>query len=153
MDLTIDTRTATEYGVVRTFADLVFTWTGGSYVGAGSATAGSATLYNSTTSTIGGAQLGVYHAFIQSLGSRLVARLDSSTRRGRAIRLAGPDTLPGDSTTSPCDQVKRAVRPCRSIAICNGSERRLPRRTCVSNLSHPGRGRCTAGTVSGPPAG
>ena len=34
-DLTIDTRTATEYGVVRTFAELVFTWTGGEYVGNG----------------------------------------------------------------------------------------------------------------------
>src|SRR6267143_1183725 len=40
MDLTVDTRTATEYGVIRTFADMVFTWTGGSYVGAGSAAAG-----------------------------------------------------------------------------------------------------------------
>ena len=29
MDFTVDTRTATEYGVVRTYADLVFTWTGG----------------------------------------------------------------------------------------------------------------------------
>src|SRR5436309_10811193 len=30
-DFTIDTRTATEYGVVRTFADMVFSWTTGSY--------------------------------------------------------------------------------------------------------------------------
>ena len=30
MDFTVDTRTATEYGVVRTYADMVFTWTGGS---------------------------------------------------------------------------------------------------------------------------
>ena len=29
MDFTVDTRTATEYGVVRTYADMVFTWTGG----------------------------------------------------------------------------------------------------------------------------
>ena len=29
MDLTIDTRTATQYGVLRTYADMVFTWTGG----------------------------------------------------------------------------------------------------------------------------
>ena len=32
-DFTIDTRTATEYGVVRTFADMVFTWTTGTYAG------------------------------------------------------------------------------------------------------------------------
>jgi len=32
-DFTIDTRTATEYGVVRTFADMVFSWTTGNYNG------------------------------------------------------------------------------------------------------------------------
>src|SRR5450756_757046 len=34
-DMTVDTRTATEYGVVRTFADMVYTWTGGGYGGSG----------------------------------------------------------------------------------------------------------------------
>src|SRR6201994_3837655 len=33
-DFNIDTRTATEYGVVRTYADLVFTWSSGTYSGA-----------------------------------------------------------------------------------------------------------------------
>src|SRR5213080_3502876 len=32
-DLTIDTRTATEYGVVRTFFDATFSWTTGTYAG------------------------------------------------------------------------------------------------------------------------
>src|SRR4051794_35727056 len=32
-DTTIDTRTATEYGVLRTYADLVVSWTTGSYNG------------------------------------------------------------------------------------------------------------------------
>src|SRR5206468_8481135 len=45
-DLNIDTRTATEYGVVRTYFDAVFTWTTGNYVGAGSGTG--ATQYSST---------------------------------------------------------------------------------------------------------
>ena len=35
-DLNIDTRTATEYGVVRTYFDAVFTWTTGNYAGTGS---------------------------------------------------------------------------------------------------------------------
>src|SRR3954470_2928216 len=35
-DLNIDTRTATEYGVVRTFFDGVFSWTTGSYQGTNS---------------------------------------------------------------------------------------------------------------------
>ena len=34
-DLNIDTRTATEYGVVRTYFDATFTWTTGSYAGTG----------------------------------------------------------------------------------------------------------------------
>lgn len=45
-DLNIDTRTATEYGVVRTFFDGVFTWTTGNYSGTGSATGG--TQYSGT---------------------------------------------------------------------------------------------------------
>jgi hypothetical protein len=34
-DLNIDTRTATEYGVVRTFFDATFTWTDDNYAGQG----------------------------------------------------------------------------------------------------------------------
>ena len=36
-DLNIDTRTATEYGVVRTYFDAMFTWTTGNYAGTGTA--------------------------------------------------------------------------------------------------------------------
>ena len=45
MALTIDTRTATEYGVVRTFFDATFSWTTGNYAGAG--TGGTCLLYTS----------------------------------------------------------------------------------------------------------
>ncbi|MHC2667287.1 hypothetical protein ACVINX_008072 [Bradyrhizobium diazoefficiens] len=45
-DLNIDTRTATEYGVVRTYFDAVFTWTTGNYGGTGSGTG--ATQYSGT---------------------------------------------------------------------------------------------------------
>jgi len=85
-DLNIDTRTATEYGVVRTFFDGVFSWTTGNYNGTGSATGGTA--YSSTLAlnTSGaapalvgssingndggtsGGSLGVYYAFIQFAG-------------------------------------------------------------------------------------
>src|SRR5690349_18694495 len=37
-DLNIDTRTATEYGVVRTYFDGVFSWTTGNFVGTNSTT-------------------------------------------------------------------------------------------------------------------
>src|ERR1700731_4012845 len=47
MDFTVDTRTATEYGVVRTFADMVFTWTGGGQTGAGTGVSGGPGFVNS----------------------------------------------------------------------------------------------------------
>src|SRR3954471_12049917 len=34
-DFTIDTRTATEYGVLRTYSDLIFSWQDGSYTSLG----------------------------------------------------------------------------------------------------------------------
>ncbi|BAM90873.1 conserved exported hypothetical protein [Bradyrhizobium oligotrophicum S58] len=61
-DLNIDTRTATEYGVVRTYFDAVLTWTSGSNAGAGAG----ATSY--TGDGISGGSLGVYYAFIQFAG-------------------------------------------------------------------------------------
>jgi len=70
--LDIDTRTATEYGVVRTFANLNFSWTTGGYPGAGT-TPGS-TVYDGTNPAgsgagqVGGGNFGVYHAFIQFAG-------------------------------------------------------------------------------------
>jgi hypothetical protein len=59
-DLNIDTRTATEYGVVRTFFDATFSWTSGGYTGSSPTTyAGDA---------IAGGSVGVYYAFIQFAG-------------------------------------------------------------------------------------
>ncbi|WP_035659170.1 porin, partial [Bradyrhizobium sp. STM 3809] len=63
-DVNIDTRTATEYGVVRTYFDAVFNWTSGSYAGAGAATG--TTSY--TGDAISGGTVGVYYAFIQFAG-------------------------------------------------------------------------------------
>ncbi|MEK9283028.1 MULTISPECIES: porin [unclassified Bradyrhizobium] len=86
-DLNIDTRTATEYGVVRTFFDGVFSWTTGNYVGTGSAfgatqysgtlglsAAGNALVgsgsgsVNGTDGNTSAGSLGVYYAFIQFAG-------------------------------------------------------------------------------------
>jgi hypothetical protein len=50
-DLNIDTRTATEYGVVRTYFDATFNWTSGTDAIAG-----------------GGSSTGIYYAFIQFAG-------------------------------------------------------------------------------------
>ena len=74
-NLNIDTRTATEYGAVRTYADLNFSWTSDTY-GAG-ATAGS-TIYspigtaaapaNATSGGVAYGVFGIYAAFIQFAG-------------------------------------------------------------------------------------
>ena len=105
MDFTVDTRTATEYGVVRTYADMVFTWTGGEQVGAGGlataaapfGTDGGTTAYNSTTGTIGGASLGLYHAFIQFAGFTFGRTTSIFDAPWQSYPAGGPDTLPGGS--------------------------------------------------------
>jgi hypothetical protein len=73
-DLDLDTRTATEYGVVRTFMDLTFSWTSDTYAGQGNGT----TIYgpigttaapnNAGSGAVAGGTLGVYYAFIQFAG-------------------------------------------------------------------------------------
>jgi hypothetical protein len=77
-DFNVDTRTATEYGVVRTYADVVFTWSSGTYSGVGNgatqystgaASSGSLTSVNGLSNDgISGGTLGVYYAFIQFAG-------------------------------------------------------------------------------------
>ncbi|MDF0498630.1 porin [Bradyrhizobium yuanmingense] len=74
IDFNIDTRTATEYGVLRTYADTVFTWSAGGYAGAGTTLINGSTAYNgnnpagSGSGTVAGGSLGVYYAFIQFAG-------------------------------------------------------------------------------------
>jgi len=73
-DLNIDTRTATEYGVLRTFFDATFSWTTGTYAGQGNGT----TVYepigavaapnNASAGVVAGGTVGVYYAFIQFAG-------------------------------------------------------------------------------------
>lgn len=68
-DFNIDTRTATEYGVLRTYFDGVFTWTTGGFTGSGFGTAyDSAPAGTNGNGSVAGGSLGVYHAFIQFAG-------------------------------------------------------------------------------------
>jgi hypothetical protein len=70
-NLNIDTRTATEYGVVRTYFDANYTWTSGGYPGAttaiGAATGGTA-YDGAVNGGVSGGQLGLNFAFIQFAG-------------------------------------------------------------------------------------
>ncbi|MBR0795711.1 porin [Bradyrhizobium jicamae] len=69
-DFDIDTRTATEYGVVRTYFDATFSWTTDSYVGNGngSTTYAGGAPGNGSGGNVAGGSLGVYLAFIQFAG-------------------------------------------------------------------------------------
>ena len=73
-DFNIDTRTATEYGVVRTYFDAVFTWTSDTYTGQGngssvySAIGSSAAPNNAGSGNVAAGAVGVYYAFIQFAG-------------------------------------------------------------------------------------
>ena len=78
-DLSVDTRTATEYGVVRTFSEFTLSWTDDSFAIPAGETRGN-TLYSSIAGTAGansnnassgnvaGGTLGVYYAYIQFAG-------------------------------------------------------------------------------------
>jgi len=77
LDLSIDTRTATEYGVVRTYFDATFSWSNDSYTANGTNALGSVysqigagvgQTNNGTSGAVAAGTLGVYYAFIQFAG-------------------------------------------------------------------------------------
>jgi len=85
-DLNIDTRTATEYGVVRTYFDSVFTFTTGNAAGAGS--------------------VGVYFAFIQFAGftiGKAVSQFSTPWNGGPGN--IGSNLLGGDDTSTGINQI------------------------------------------------
>jgi hypothetical protein len=88
-DLAIDTRTATEYGVLRTFAEFVVTVSGGTYSGSSpSAFAGDG---------IAAGSVGLYSAFIQFAGFTAGRTASIFDTPWQAYPAGGPDTLPGGS--------------------------------------------------------
>src|SRR5712672_988434 len=158
MDLTIDTRTATEYGVVRTFADLVFTWTGGSYSGNPTGTGGTvySTVGSSATSSgldsIGGGTLGVYHAFIQFAGFTFGRTASIFDTPWQSYPAGGPDTLPGGSNhVTGVNQVAYTAQFGQGMSAAIAlQDPTIYDTTNISNLSFPGgvTPSVTAGVVS-----
>ena len=86
MDFNVDTRTATEYGVVRTYADMIFSYDTPSVTGSSPSTAPS-----------GSASLGLYHAFIQFAGFTLGRTVSIFDAPWQSYPAGGPDFLPGGS--------------------------------------------------------
>ncbi|NEW91367.1 porin [Rhodopseudomonas sp. BR0M22] len=86
-DLNIDTRTATEYGVVRTYFDAVFTWTSGAPVA-------------------GGDTPGVYFAFVQFAGFTFGKAVSQfSTPWNGAPGNITSNLLGGDDTSTGINQI------------------------------------------------
>ncbi|MDA9445854.1 porin [Bradyrhizobium sp. CCBAU 21360] len=100
-DLQIDTRTATEYGVVRSFAELAFTWTSGTYSGLGT---GGTAYTTSPGSQVAGGSLGIFYAFIQFAGFT-VGRAASAFRTPWGEYPANNFELPGSGGWDPVSQV------------------------------------------------
>jgi Porin subfamily len=104
-DLKIDTRTATEYGVVRTFYEGVFTWRTGTYSGAGTTAVNGSTAYTSSTaSQVAGGSLGVYYAFIQFAGFTF-GKAESQFRTPWGEYPANNMELPGSAGWDPVNQI------------------------------------------------
>jgi hypothetical protein len=128
---------------------LVFTWTGGEYVGNGvlpsatnplGNTTGGATLYNSTTGTIGGASIGLYNAFIQFAGFTFGRAYSFFDAPWQSYPAGGPDTLPGGSNhVTGVNQVAYTAQfgngLSASVALQDPT---VYDTTNISNLSFPG---------------
>ena len=95
-DFNVDTRTATEYGVVRTYADMVFTYDSPSVTGSG----------GGTTAPTSAASLGLFHAFIQFAGFTFGRTVSIFDAPWQSYPAGGPDTVPGGSNhTNGVNQV------------------------------------------------
>ncbi|QQO37326.1 porin [Bradyrhizobium diazoefficiens] len=87
MDLNVDTRTATEYGVVRTYADMIFSYDTSNVTAASGGTAFST----------GNPSLGLYHAFIQFAGFTMGRTVSIFDAPWQSYPAGGPDSIPGGS--------------------------------------------------------
>jgi len=86
LDLNVDTRTATEYGVVRTYADMVFSYDTSNVTGS-----------NPSAFSTGAPALGLYHAFIQFAGFTFGRTVSIFDAPWQSYPAGGPDTIPGGS--------------------------------------------------------
>lgn len=99
--LSIDTRTATEYGMVRTFWDTAFTWTGGTYSGSGT---GGTAYTTSVGSAVAGGALQMFNIFIQFAGFTF-GKATSQFSTPWAEYPANNIELPGGGGYDPVNQI------------------------------------------------
>ncbi|WP_179733856.1 porin [Bradyrhizobium sp. IAR9] len=100
-ELAIDTRTATQYGVARTYFEAALQWTSGGYAGAGAGRTGGATTY--TGDAVAGGTLSIWYAFIQFAGFTL-GKANSQFSTPWAEYPANGFELPGSGGWDPVNQ-------------------------------------------------
>ena len=103
-DLNVDTRTATEYGVVRTFFDAVFQWTSDTYTGNGGssiygAIGTAAGGNNATQGSVAYGTVGVWYAFVQFAGFTMGKAVSQFSAPWAAYPGNNIDGLVGGSNT------------------------------------------------------
>ncbi|WP_420969494.1 porin [Bradyrhizobium sp. B120] len=127
----IDTRTATEYGTLRTFAEVVFNWTSGSYSGLGNGSTvyqsigGVSAPLNSNPGAVGYGTVGVWFAFIQFAGFTMGQAISQfSTPWGD---YPGNYTeLPGSSGYQPVNQFSYTADLGQGIAFSVSAQDQAP---------------------------
>lgn len=140
-DFSTDTRTATEYGVLRTYAELAFTWSAGGYSGAGSNLINGATAYSgsnpagSGSGSVAGGSLTVYYAFMQFAGftfGRAQSQFSSpwTNYPGNSF-----DGMPGGSGWEAVNQFAYTADFGQGITASFSAEDQVQRTTGIWNVS------------------
>ncbi|MCO5131299.1 MAG: porin [Xanthobacteraceae bacterium] len=119
-DINIDTRTATEYGVVRTYFDITFNWTTGSAVRAG---------VDDASGPLGGnnSGVGVYYAFIQFAGFTIGKAISQFSTpwtgypgNNTSYLIGGPDDVTGINQLAYTAQFGNGVSAAISLEDSSG---------------------------------
>lgn len=103
--MSIDTRTATEYGLLRTYFEGVQTWSTGGYTGAGTTAINGSTAYTTSIgSQISAGSIGVYYAFLQFAGFTIGKAQSQFASPWTNYPANSFDGLPGGAGWEPVNQ-------------------------------------------------
>ncbi|OKO70557.1 porin [Bradyrhizobium sp. NAS96.2] len=127
----IDTRTATEYGTVRTFAQIIFQWTTGTYSGLGNGSTvyqsigGVSAPNNANPGAVAGGTVGVWFAFIQFAGFTIGEAISQfSTPWGEYP--GNYIELPGSSSWQPVNQFTYTADLGQGVALSFSAQDQAP---------------------------
>ncbi|WOH63976.1 porin [Bradyrhizobium sp. BWA-3-5] len=139
-DLNIDTRTATEYGVLRTYFDANFTWTSGGYTGVG----GGGTTY--AGDFIAGGLLSIHYALIQFAGFTMGKAVSQFSTPWMNYPGNNFDGLPGAGGFNPVNQFAYTANFGQGLSVSFSAEDQVQQDTTnIWNVS----GATAAGLATG----